>query len=101
MAKKIKNSDDLSEVKKDPKNALDTDNDFVDGRESETEDDVLDEAALDSTDDDGDPLNEGSFGDDVSGDDLDIPGDEDEDDEENSDYSTDKNEDDSEINYDA
>lgn len=69
-------------------------------REIDTEDDVLDEAALDSTDDDGDPLNEGSFGRDVTGDDLDIP-DEDEDDEENSDYSTDKNEDDSEINYDA
>ena len=70
-------------------------------REVDTEDDVLDEAALDSTDDDGDPLNEGSFGRDVSGDDLDIPGDEDEEDEENSDYSTDKNEDDSDINYDA
>jgi hypothetical protein len=73
----------------------------VGGREVDTEDDVLDEAALDSTDDDGDPLNEGSFGKDVSGDDLDVPGDEDEEDEENSDYSTDKNEDDSEINYDA
>jgi hypothetical protein len=73
----------------------------VGGREIDTEDDVLDEAALDSTDDDGDPLNEGSFGRDVTGDDLDIPGDEDEEDEENSDYSTDKNEDDSEINYDA
>ena len=71
------------------------------GREIDTEDDVLDEAALDSTDEDGDPLNEGSFGRDVSGDDLDIPGDEDEEDEENSDYSTDKNEDDSDINYDA
>lgn len=73
----------------------------VGGREVDTEDDVLDEAALDSADDDGDPLNEGSFGRDVSGDDLDIPGDEDEEDEENSDYSTDKNEDDSDINYDA
>ena len=77
-------------------------------REIDTEDDVLNEAALDSTDDDGDPLNEGSFGNDVTGDDLDIPeegddGDEEigEGDEENSDYSTDKNEDDSEINYDA
>lgn len=72
----------------------------VGGREIDTEDDVLDEAALDSTDDDGDPLNEGSFGRDVTGDDLDIP-DADDEDEENSDYSTDKNEDDSEINYDA
>jgi len=74
----------------------------VGGRETGTEDDVLDEAALDSTDDDGDPLNEGSFGRDVSGDDLDIPeADDGEEDEENSDYSTDKNEDDSDINYDA
>jgi hypothetical protein len=73
----------------------------VGGREVDTEDEVLDEAALDSTDDDGDPLNEGSFGRDVTGDDLDIPGDEDEEDEENSDYSTDKNDDDSDINYDA
>ena len=74
----------------------------VGGREVGTEDDVLDEAALDSTDDDGDPLNEGSFGRNVSGDDLDIPeADDGEEDEENSDYSTDKNEDDSDINYDA
>ena len=74
----------------------------VGGREVDTEDDVLDAAALDSTDDDGDPLNEGSFGRDVSGDDLDVPeADDGEEDEENSDYSTDKNEDDSEINYDA
>jgi len=81
----------------------------VGGREVGTEDDVLDEAALDSTDDDGDPLNEGSFGRDVSGDDLDVPGaDEDdadeaigEEDEENNEYSIDKNEDDSDINYDA
>ena len=72
----------------------------VDNREADTEDEVLNEAALDSTDDDGDPLNEGSFGRNVSGDDLDIP-DADDEDEENSDYSTDKNEDDSEINYDA
>src|ERR1700743_1271758 len=31
----------------------------VDNREVDTEDEVLNEAALDSTDDDGDPLNEG------------------------------------------
>lgn len=72
------------------------------GREIETEDDTIDEAALDSTDDDGDPLNEGSFGADVSGDDLDIPDAADaDDDEENAESSTDKNEDDSDINYDA
>jgi len=69
-------------------------------REIDTEDDVLNEAALDNTDDDGDPLNEDSFGHNISGDDLDVPG-EDEEDEENSDYSTDKNEDDSDINYNA
>jgi hypothetical protein len=82
----------------------------VDNREVDTEDEVLNEAALDSTDDDGDPLNEESFGREVSGDDLDVPeGDDDpineeeigEGDEENSEYSTDKNEDDSDINYDA
>jgi hypothetical protein len=82
----------------------------VDNREVDTEDEVLNEAALDSTDDDGDPLNEESFGHEVSGDDLDVPeGDDDpideeeigEGDEENSEYSTDKNEDDSDINYDA
>src|ERR1700744_1573539 len=41
----------------------------VDNREVDTEDEVLNEAALDSTDDDGDPLNEESFGEDISGDD--------------------------------
>jgi hypothetical protein len=57
--------------------------------------DRLRRAALDSTDDDGDPLNEGSFGDEISGADLDVPGaeldDENEDigaeDEENNSYS--------------
>lgn len=83
----------------------------VDTREAGTEDEVLNKAALDSTDDDGDPLNEESFGEDVSGDDLDVPEEDDEldeideeigeGDEENSEYSTDKNEDDSDINYDA
>lgn len=67
---------------------------------------------LDSTDEDGTPLNEKSFGegrnDDLSADDLDIPGaDEDdrdealgEEDEENNDYSISKNEDDNDINPD-
>lgn len=67
---------------------------------------------LDSTDDDGTPLNEKSFGegpnDDVSADDLDVPGaDEDdrdevpgEEDEENEDYSISENNDDTEINPD-
>ncbi|MCF6407888.1 hypothetical protein L3C95_33685 [Chitinophaga filiformis] len=57
--------------------------------------DRLRRASLDSTDDDGDPLNEGSFGEETSGADLDVPGaeldDENEDigaeDEENNTYS--------------
>ena len=76
--------------------------DDSDEREPGTEDDVLDEAALDNTDEDGDPLNEESFGEDVSGDDLDVPGaDEDDDDEgigeedeENNEYSLSKNDED-------
>ncbi|HVS97342.1 MAG TPA: hypothetical protein VHE54_12695 [Puia sp.] len=68
-------------------------------RESGTEDDVLNEAALDDTDDDGDPLNEEGFGEDVSGEDLDVPGADDDDDqeaigeedEENNEYSLSKN----------
>lgn len=55
----------------------------------------LRKASLDNTDDEGTPLNEGSFKDDITGNDLDVPGaeddDEDEDigeeDEENNDYS--------------
>ena len=49
-----------------------------------TEDNInLREAALDNTDEDGTPLNEGSFKNDVSGTDLDVPGaDEDDEDEE-------------------
>jgi hypothetical protein len=96
-----------SNVSRDERRALAS----VDSREVDTEDEVLNEAALDSTDDDGDPLNEESFGEDVSGDDLDVPDTGDdldeideeigEGDEENSEYSTDKNEDDSDINYDA
>jgi len=71
----------------------------IDEREPGTEDDVLNEAALDDTDDDGDPLNEEGFGKEVSGDDLDVPGaDQDDDeetigeeDEENNGYSLSKN----------
>jgi hypothetical protein len=67
---------------------------------------------LDSTDDDGTPLNEKSFGegrnDDVSADDLDVPGAEEDDrdevpgeeDEENEDYSISDNNDDTDINVD-
>lgn len=61
----------------------------------EGDDANLREAALDNTDDDGIPLNEGSFKNDLSGIDLDVPGAEDDDDdeetgeedEENNDYS--------------
>lgn len=61
-----------------------------------TEDDInLRESALDNTDDDGTPLNEGSFKNDIAGTDLDVPGAElddeneaiGEEDEENNDYS--------------
>ncbi len=67
--------------------------------EDGTEDDVLDEAALDTTDGDGDPLNEDSFGHDRSGDDLDVPNDDEDDepgfeDEENEGYSLTKNDED-------
>lgn len=82
----------------------------IDNREVDTEDEVLNQAALDSTDDDGTPLNEGSFGRDVSGDDLDVPGagedDADEavgdEDEENNEYSLSKNnEDNDDLERDA
>ena len=61
----------------------------------EGDDGHLREAALDNADDDGTLLNEGSFKDDLSGTDLDVPGAEDDDndeeigeeDEENNDYS--------------
>jgi hypothetical protein len=67
--------------------------------EDGTEADVLDEAALDNTDDDGDPLNEDSFGHERSGDDLDVPGGGEDDepgeeDEENEEYSLTKNDED-------
>ena len=69
----------------------------VEYRRADSEDQPLLDSALDNTDGDGAPLNEGSFGRDVSGDDLDVPGaDEDdadeeigEEDEENNEYSLD------------
>jgi hypothetical protein len=83
------------------------------GRDDSGEDEeTLRTGLLDSTDDDGTPLNEKSFGegrnDDLSGDDLDVPGanegDRDEmpgeEDEENEDYSISENDDDTEINPD-
>jgi hypothetical protein len=82
-------------------------------REGDGEDEAtLRTGLLDSTDDDGTPLNEKSFGegrnDDLSADDLDVPGAHDdvpdempgEEDEENEDYSISKNDDDTDINPD-
>jgi len=77
--------------------------------EAGTEDDALIESRLDDVDNDGDPLNEETFGDDFSGEDLDVPGSEDDDldeeigeeDEENNPYSIDDNDDEGdETNYD-
>jgi hypothetical protein len=80
-----------------------------DGGEDE---ETLRTGLLDSTDDDGTPLNEKSFGegrnDDLSADDLDVPGADDDDldempgeeDEENQDYSISENNDDTDINPD-
>jgi hypothetical protein len=67
--------------------------DSTDENSGEGDDELLDEARLDDTDEDGEPLNEND--DDVSGNDLDVPGadadnaDEEigEEDEENNDYS--------------
>lgn len=85
----------------------------IDSRRDESEDEPLRKGLLDSTDEDGTPLNEKSFGskrnDDLSADDLDIPGEGDdgvaedepgEEDEENEDYSLSDNNDDTEINTD-
>jgi hypothetical protein len=82
----------------------------IDRRRADSEDESLRTGLLDSTDEDGTPLNEKSFGnernDDLSADDLDVPRESDDDideDEENEDYSlSDNNEDDDdrEINPD-
>ena len=82
----------------------------IDRRRDDSEDASLRTGLLDSTDEDGTPLNEKSFGnernDDLSADDLDVPRESDDDideDEENEDYSlSDNNEDDDdrEINPD-
>lgn len=68
---------------------------FVAANDMPGDDENLRDAALDSTDEDGTPLNEGSFDEDISPDDLDVPGasldDEEErigeEDEENNEYS--------------
>jgi hypothetical protein len=73
----------------------------IDRRRADSEDEVLRESALDTVDDDGDPLNEKGLNSDEAGDDLDVPGSEDDDadeelgeeDEENNDYSLSDNDD--------
>lgn len=95
-----------SNVSKDEKDMLGS----IDRRRADSEDESLRTGLLDSTDEDGTPLNEKSFGnernDDLSADDLDVPRESDDDideDEENEDYSlSDNNEDDDdrEINPD-
>ena len=73
--------------------------DDIDYRKAESEDQPLIKGQLDNTDGDGDPLNEDD--DDLSGEDLDVPGAEDDDlneeigeeDEENNEYSLDDNDD--------
>jgi hypothetical protein len=82
----------------------------IDRRRDDSEDATLRPGLLDSTDEDGTPLNEKSFGnernDDLSADDLDVPEENDEmtgeEDEENEDYSLSDNndDDDREINPD-
>jgi len=75
----------------------------IDRRRADSEDESLRTGLLDSTDEDGTPLNEKSFGnernDDLSADDLDVPRESDDDideDEENEDYSLSDNNDDDE-----
>ncbi len=88
-----------SNVSKDEKTMLGS----IDRRRDDSEDESLRTGLLDSTDEDGTPLNEKSFGnernDDLSADDLDVPRESDDDideDEENEDYSLSDNNDDDE-----
>ncbi|HEY4065028.1 MAG TPA: hypothetical protein VGM30_24155 [Puia sp.] len=77
----------------------------IDRRVADSEDLRIKNASLDSTDGDGTPLNESSLDQDEAGDDLDVPGSEDDDideasgdeDEENNDYSISDNNDDDEV----
>ncbi|UPK72546.1 hypothetical protein [Chitinophaga filiformis] len=63
--------DNDSDVTDEERRDLETSANVTPGEEDA---DGLRRASLDSTDDDGDPLNEGSFGEETSGADLDIPG---------------------------
>ena len=100
------NLDGRSNVSKEERTMLGS----IDRRRDDSEDESLRTGLLDSTDEDGTPLNEKSFGnernDDLSADDLDVPEENDEmtgeEDEENEDYSLSDNndDDDREINPD-
>jgi hypothetical protein len=78
----------------------------IDNTRADSEDEVLSEVELDNVDDDGTPLNEKSSRRDLAGDDLDVPGSEDDDadealgeeDEENNEYSLSDNNDDENDN---
>lgn len=105
MASADEEGDELFDDDSDEENADDTDSDVsaseiedleVTANDMPTEDDAnLHKAGLDDTDDDGDQLNEGSFKNNVTATDLDVPGSEDDDadeetgeeDEENNEYS--------------
>lgn len=63
--------DDDSDVTDEERQDLEASANITPGEEDA---DALRRASLDNTDDDGDPLNEGSFGEETSGADLDVPG---------------------------
>ncbi|WEK38098.1 MAG: hypothetical protein P0Y53_11375 [Candidatus Pseudobacter hemicellulosilyticus] len=97
--------DDKEEPIDDETDISDEELDLLDAAGTTDEDDarIRRSGKLDSFDEDGDPLNEKGFGEDISGDDLDVPGSEADDDneaigeedEENNPYSVDEeNEDD-------
>lgn len=86
-----KGDDSENDITPEELNLLDNSIDNID----EGDDGNLKKSALDNTDEDGELLNEGSMADDISGEDLDVPGAEDDDnmeeigeeDEENNGYS--------------
>ena len=69
---------DDADITQDEKEMLDA----IESNSYDTDDETLQRAKLDNTDNDGEPLNEKSMGDDFSGEDLDVPGSEDDDDNE-------------------
>jgi len=71
----ISSADEEGPVRKKKKNKKED----ISALQDDTDDAAIRRASLDDADDEGDLLNEKSFGDDLSGDDLDIPGSEDDD----------------------